>query len=407
MVVARRLLLGGGGAFPVPPLPFTVVAELNAGGWSEVTGPHAVYDGAGRTFIAWVGGNNKINDIEVAAYVHATGAIEGPVLLKDNLTGGTSTSPDSHNGPAVCIASDGHLVVAYCAHNSALMTVKRSNAPIAAGWVASGFTSAITANTSGTMTYPMLASLGSTLWLCWRDRDGAGARIRRASSTDGGATWNPDAVLFEVAADFVYSAFAGGSSRIDFAVTDKEPDAGDYGLWHFYMEEDGDCFKSDGTSAGAVPLDTTDITQLVPTGNDSYPYSVSYTADARPVIACQTKTEDPVEIFEYRWSGSAWARHDIDTSDPISPSVLSVGGGCHVWSNANRFIHSKMVSGALRVVEYRTTDDGVTWTQVADHGSGSSPVYVRAGSGLVALWFSPASSFTDSDTFEPGLAGVA
>jgi hypothetical protein len=394
--------MGGGGSFTVH-LPFQVLAAPSVG-WTEVAGPHAAYAN-GRTYIVGIGGQSNPNDVLVYAYVHATNTVEGLILLHNALTPGTV--PDTHMGGAVLVRPDGHVVVAYCGHNGSSLVAKISTDP----WdITAGFGSAITINSAGLMTYPQLSQINDRIWCTWRNRTGAGsASIFRNHSDDGGATWGSDENLYEVSADTLYSAFACNGSRIDYAVTDKEPDAGDYGLWHFYMEEDGSIFKSDGTEfAASLPLATSDLTQIVPTGNDSYPYSVSYTADGRPVIACQTKTVDPVEIFEYRWSGSAWARHDIDTSEPLLPGVNSIGGGAHDWGDSLRFLTGKVISGNIYVYLYTSTDDGETWTPrlIDTASSAPSPVYVKdAGSQLTWIWF--ASGFTDSDTFDPEIAGVA
>jgi hypothetical protein len=408
-MLERLLLVAQGGANFVAPVPAfdvtTLLAATEAGGWTEANADHATY-GNGTTYVGWVGGNSKVNDIEIAAYDHDSQTWAGPVLLHDNLNEGSSTSPDSHNGPAVLIRDDGHLIVAYVGHNAAALRVKISNDP----WdIVAGFGSPITAVSGGEMTYPMLAQLGSRIYMFWRDRSGAGARLESSYSDDGGATWSSVLNVFDTSADFLYQAFAFNSTRIDIAVTDKEPDAGDYGLWHFYMEEDGSVFKSDGTeiTGFSYPLAESDLTEIMPTGNDHYPYALSYTDDGRPVIAWQTKAADPVEFGEHRWTGSAWTNTTIDTSDPISPSVLSVGGGCHFWNDSERFITAKMTGGELQLFGYLSSDDGATWSsgaQLGDFPDANSPVHVRDGQpDVAALAFD---GLFASNNFDPALLGI-
>lgn len=416
-MLARRLLIAAGGraTFPAPLGPDVIRAAPNAGAWTEVTGPHAWHDGT-RTYIGWVGGNSKPNDIEVFARLDGGGS-EGPVLLADHLTEGASTDPDSHNGPAVLVRPDGYIVVAYCGHQATLMRVKVSNDPddITAGFtVASAFS-----HTGVTWTYPQLSQLSAAsdrIYISMRGQITSGAigGHWQNYSDDGGATWGSEYEIYRptTGAPLVYSAFASnGIDRIDYAVTDYASDhVGGYGLWHFYMDETGAFFKSDGTAiGGGLPMDQSDLTQIVATGGDAYPYSVSYTNDGRPVIACQSKQADPVEIFEYRWSGSAWARHDIDTSDPISPSILSLGGGCHVWNDSQRFYSAKMVDGLLQMFEFTSSDDGATWaSRQVTHSTEqpNSPVYVvDNGPELAVIWFIGTLG-TDSD-FDYGLQGIA
>lgn len=395
----------------MPPNPFVLYAAPNAGAWTEVLGPHAYYAGT-RTYIGWVTGNADPNDLEIVARVDG-GTYEGPVVLALNLSGGATTTPDSHIAPAVLVLPSGKIVVAYCPHQGAAITVKISNS---ANNITDGFGSPITVDfvTGGTYTYPMLAytSANSRLWLFIRWAEASHAGIYAQYSDDGGSTWSPLGYLTDFASptSTVYSAFASnGVDRIDFAVTDGPPEqAGGYGLWHFYMDETGACFDSDGTPITAV-LTTSEMTEIVADTGDSYPYAMSYTANGRPVIAAQSKNVNPVEIYEWRWSGSAWARHNIDTSDPISPSILSVGGGSHDPGDSLRFITGKVVSGVQQIWLYTSTDDGVTWSgsQLTTTGATpNSPVYVQnAGAELTWLWF--IGTFTSSSNFDVGLEGVA
>jgi len=417
-MTSRLMLLVPSGRFALPPTPdvLELMDDTDFGAaWTEVAGPHAYYD-AGRTYIAAVRGNDNPNDISVWAYVHATTAIEGPVLLRDALDGGATTTPDSHLGPAVIVLPSGKIVAAYCGHQASTMFLKVSDGVSGATWHTDGFSPPISLTpTAGTYTYPCLAytSANNRVWLFYRYLDGGNTGIARARSDDGGLTWFGGTKMFQTTDSLTYFAFASnGVDRVDFAVTDGPPDqVGGYGLWHFYMDETGDVFRSDGTEITpfTYPLATTDLTEIVATsGGDRYPYSMSYTADERPVIAVQSKAAGTVHIGEYRWDGAAWDAHTIDTSSPISGSILSVGGGAHDWNNANRFVSAKMVTGSLEMMLYTSSNDGVSWTgtQLTSPGTGpNSPVYVaNAGGGLAFLWFG---ELFDSDDFDCTLEGLA
>ncbi len=398
---------GSGGAFTHPPATyFTIIANPDGGAWTEVEGPHAAY-ASGVTYIGWTGGNSKPDDIEVAAWNGAT--LSAPTLLHDNLST-VDGHPDSHNGPGVLVLPDGKILVAYFGHGASSFQSRRSTS---AGSIAAFDSEVSKSPIAGLLTYAQLSYCSSNdrTWLTYRQESGGFSYQVRSHSDDHGSTWANGTQFYSSGHSNHYSAFASdGVSRIHYATTDYEPShVGGYGLWYFQMDTaSGDLYEADGTTllTSTLPASPGDLTELVATGGDAYPYSVSFTSDGRPVIACQSKQSDPVEIFEYRWSGSAWQRNDITTSDPISGAILSVGGGLHVWGDADRFITSRMDSGALIVSEYQTSDDGATWSHYADYGSGSSPVYVRDGSGLVALWFAPASSFVGSHDYDPGLAGV-
>lgn len=414
----HRVLLGavsGGGSFSPPPLPFVLFDPPDAGAGTEVTGPRAVFDGDDRTFFGWVTGNSNPNDIEVAAYVHSTGAIEGPVSLADAVSGGSTTTPDSHVGPAMVINGDGHLVVCWMPHNGSTMTVKVSTDPIGPGWVAAGFSSPNTFSpTSGTFTYPQLSycSVNDRIYLTFRRQSGSTANLVRCHSDDGGLTWSGGTIVYTSSGDNLYSAFAcNGVDRIDFAVTDDEPaQAGGFGLFYFSMDPvTGDLNAADGSTLVAdadLPAVPSDLTELVASNGDQYPYALAF-ASGEPVISWQTKNQDPVLFGEFRWSGSAWVETQIGDSEPISPSILTVGGGHHVWNDTDRYIHGRVVSGEQTIWEYQRTAG--TWdsgTQVAETGTTPhSPFQVRDnGTALASLW---TIGLNASDAnFDPGLAGT-
>lgn len=411
-MLARRLLVAaaGGAGFTQPVGGFGIPAP-NAGGWTEVLGPHAVRDNE-RTYIGWTGGNSKPKDIEVVAFDHALSTLEGPTLLHHALSDGVESAPDSHEGPGLLVLPDGKILAAYMGHGAGSFRTRRT---VSAGDISAWTTEVVKSPIAGLLTYAQVSYCSSNdrCWITYRQESGGQSYQVRSHSDDHGDTWANGSQFWQSNHANHYSAFASdGVSRIHYATTDDNPNAGGYGLYYFQMDTaTGNLYAADGTtllaSSASLPAEPSDVTQLHDGSGDEYPYSLSFTADGRPVIACQSKFADPVEIFEYRWSGSAWVRHAITTSDPISPSILSVGGGLHVWGDASRFITSRMSGGELVVSEYRSADDGATWAWFADYGSGSSPVYVRDGDGLVALWFAPASSFTGSHDFDPGLAGTA
>lgn len=412
------LIVGSGGAFTPPVMPFVLFDPPDAGAGTEVTGPRAVFDGGDRTFIGWVTGNSDPNHIEVAAYVHSTGAIEGPVRLTSSpVSGGATTTPDSHVGPALVINGNGELVVAWTPHNGTPVAVKISNAPIGAGWVASGFGSPITFSpTTGTYTYPQLAycSTNDRIYLFYRRASGSTAQLIRCHSDDGGATWSAGTTVYTSSGDNEYSAFAcNGVDRIDFAITDDEPaQAGGFGLFYFSMDPvTGDLNAADGSlliASGSLPAVPADLTELVPSTGDQYPYAVAFDGSGNPLISWQTKNQDPVLFGEFRWSGSAWVETQIGTSEPISPTVLTVGGGHHVWNDTDRYIHGRVVSSVQTIWEYNRV--GGFWSsghQVATSGSTPhSPFQVRDNAPeLASLWTIGLNA--SDDNFDPGLEGLA
>ncbi len=403
-MLIRRLPRGGTGGFtPVSnPTTYAIVAAPGGGGWTEVLGPHAAY-ASGKTYIGWVGGNSKPGDIEIASWNGST--LSAATLLHDNLTS-PDGDPDSHIAPAVLVLPDGKILTAYMSHNVGTFYSRRSTS---AGSIAA-FDGEVSQAIADGNTYAQLSYMSSIdrVYCTYRVISGSNSYQGRSHSDDHGDTWHATTRFYSSGHANHYSAFASDGVRwIHFAVTDNDP-IPNFGLWYFKMDAStGDLYAANGTLlTSTLPAPTSALTQLVASG-DQYPYSVSFTGDGRPVIAWQTKGSNPVRFGEFRWSGSAWIESQIGTSDPISPSILSVGGGLHVWGDSGRFITSRMDSGSLIVSEYRSSDDGATWSHFDDYGSGSSPVYVRDGVDIVAVWFAPASSFVNSHDFDPGLTGVS
>lgn len=417
-MLRRLLLAGSGGSFTLPPGPFVLFDPPDAGAGTEVTGPRAVFDGVDRTFVGWVTGNSDPNHIEVAAYVHSTGAVEGPVRLTSSpVSGGATTTPDSHVGPAMVINGDGHLVVAWMPHGGTAISVKISNAAIGSGWVASGFGTVITFTPiSGALTYPQLAycSTNDRIYLFFRQLNGSTAQLIRCHSDDGGATWSAGTAVYTSSGDNEYSAMAcNGVDRIGFAITDDEPaQAGGYGLFYFSMDPvSGDLNAADGSTLVAdadLPAVPSDLTELVDSTGDQYPYAMAYeTGTGNPIVTWQTKNQDPVLFGEFRWSGSAWVETQIGTSEPIGPSVLTVGGGHHVWNDTNRLIHGRVVSSVQEIWEYRRSGTWDAGRQLATSGTTPhSPFQVRDnGAELASLWTIGLNA--SDDDFDPGLEGTA
>ena len=420
-MITRRLLTAGrgggsgtgGSGFVQPDLtPFTVLAPPNAGWWTEVTGPHAMYAN-GKTYIGWIAGNTRPNDVEIAAISNTTRAVEGPTLVRDNLTPSGSTSPDSHNNPAVLVRSDGRILMVYCGHSEPEMHARISTNPYDISSFGTEFT--IDPITGG-FTYPYLAQLTSTgrIFLFIRRELGGVADFVLTTSDDGGATWAAGFSFFHSQSNPValYGAYASdGVNRIDLAFINRSyDDPAKFGLYHGYMNAAGTVFKTNGTTiGGSFPYYHADFTEVAADGTGDYPYSLVLTNDGRPVIGYQSKYKDPVELGEYRWSGSAWAKHVILTTAPAAPGATSVGGGVHDTSDSLRFLTGRMVSGEPTIWLYTSTDDGVTWSgsQIAELVNPTlSPANVQAAAGgLSFLWFT--GTFTSGSNFDIGLDALA
>ena len=411
MTLLRRLLIAGsGGSFTVPVgFESFTISDAPEGGWSEVGAPRGAYNSmTDQTIIGYVCGNDRPNDIEVIAWDHASQTKVGPVQLHDHLTGGISTDPDSHNAPAVLVAADGTYITAYCAHRASTMWIRRSTTTdIEGGWELEQNTTLPSAQ----YTYPNLVYLSDndTYYLFWRD----GSSLYVANSTDGWTTLNDGPTNIYTAPGHLYFAITTNSvDRIDIVVTDTAPElSGGNGLWHFYATSAGTFHETDGTTISGLPFDTTDLTEVQPTDGDIFPYSLSYTADGRPVVGCATQQSTPIMNFEYRWSGSAWERHDVAETGPYTVGGTAGANIC-IFDDATRAVLTlrEGIGDLGQVDEYRTDDDGETWTfyrhVTTDAIQPAGYVHVRdAAPELKVLWME--GPFPAGDDFSVGTAGYA
>lgn len=417
MVVARRVMMGGGGAFTVPAgqEPYLVSAAPYGIG-TDIQWPMAIY-GNGKTYIGIIQGTADANDVGVAAWDHATETFIGPQAIHDQLNDGSSTIPDTHNQPAVSLLSDGRIIVAYCGHASTTMRIKVSNS----AWdITAGFSPPISFTSSKAMTYPQLAVLDSgRIYIRYRGVTGGVATLCQRYSDDAGGTWSSELGLFSDSTSNLYSAMACDGSRIDHILI---PRAGDYapgfGLYHFYLEG-GTYKKTDGSTIAvgdpSFPLISSDLTAVFPAGSYRFPRGIVY--DSGPVIAWDSVQANPVLLGESRWSGSAWTHTTITTSSPLYAGTTSVGGGKHAWDDADTFLTAKIIGispldagGSVEMFRFRrvagTWDSGQQITNGEQDNTYSPITVVDRASDLAFLWPYGDQAPSDGDPFSMGLQGI-
>lgn len=388
MALAWRLF-GSFPGSPTQPVPITELAPAPAGGWLPIamSSPHAMY-ADGKTFWGYVDGTN--GDICIAAYEHATSTLIGPVVLNN------AFGTDDHNAPAVLIRSyDQRIVVVYCdqATPTSIRKIISTNPLDITDWSS---TSTLTPAGSNYLytTLIQVADVGpNRIYMYWKDfPNPTTTRMREASSSDAGGTFGGGSALWE-STNAYWVIASDGLSRIDYVVTDSAPSLGVNNLYHFYQDTSlGQLYTSDGTPIVGIPIGPSDATLIYNGSEPMWPYSITYTSDGRPTVACATQESNP-KYRDLRYiSGTTWQESLITTSGVGGFFGDQVQGIAYAPTDANRVILGKHVgSSVFEMFQYVSSDDGQTWTGTQlTTGSGTdlpnAPAQVMDHGPFAFLW---------------------
>lgn len=386
-------------------LVVTELAASPAGGWNALGKPNAAYYN-GKTYFAYVKGSN--GDVAIRSYNHLTGEISAETVLKAAL------DVDDHAPPTVLVRdSDKKILVAYCAHNDNNLYTRLSSNPEDISSFAAEVD--IDSSLSGTnYSYPSLIQLtGETndpIYLFVRRVSGGASQTwGYSTSTDGGSTWSALTTFFSVSGRWGYvTQVPNGDSRIDFFAQDGSAGAGDatVSVYHFYLEG-GSWKKSDGTSAGSLPLDETDLTVVHSGASGGSKHIASIVPDPEtgyPVVAYKNFTGATTADYRWgRWTGSAWSTAAVAGDGYFAVNYQS-GDLCLDSKRPTVVYASRDVSGVMQLFRYHTRDRGTTWdeeqltTEAADSIFPTSPF--NRGAALPVLWMN--GTWTGATTYATG-----
>lgn len=362
LMLARRLLVaaGGVGGFTVPAHGI-VIAAAPQGGEVVMNTPWAVYQPAyDKTAIGYVRGDN--GNVEVVEYNHATGATSAPFVLH------SAYQADLHAAPAICRLASGHLVAAYSKHNVAPINVRVQTTPgTLTAWNGEQTLS------HGNSTYCNLFELTDEgkLYLFFRSIPGLPqtSHLMYIVSTDGGNTWGAPVEVYATTDKKTYWHLASnGVDRIDMVVTDEVPTVSGGGLeaslGHFYMANDGECYKSDGTHITAGrPFDFSEVTKIIdgPTvGGGCFPFDISPVGPTVAVNVYLGGTDDA--YYDARYTAGSW-QTGLVTNAGDTFDVGQATGMSHDRDDPDSCVVGMIVDGDWQMVQFTTPDNGVTWDQ--------------------------------------------
>lgn len=344
-------------------------AELVANGvWTWFNEPRAIYD-SGVTYIGWITSGGSVG---VTSFTHADESLSSFTLR-------ASMETDDHDNPALYMRSDGKLLAAYAKHSTDGFGRYRiaTNAGSIAAWDAEQTLS------DSFVGYANLHYLTDSDLLYWHYRSGNTAtRPRKGwASDDEGSSWGAGSNWINQTSQRPYTKTCNNGSRVDMVVTTGHPNEAATSIYHAYMEPSGGSlqfYESDGTLIGAsmAPADGT----LIYDGSsvDGWVWDITYGADGHPwvLFARYPSTTDHRYMFS-RWTGSAWTTPvEICAAGTYlyAAEAYYSGGLCFDGNDPTRVFVSVQDGSAWEVQEYRTDDDGATWSKYRDITSGSGSV---------------------------------
>lgn len=335
-----------------PAAPGITLTAAPYGGWTQIPEARAAYYN-GVTYFGYVNGSN--GNVEVRSYNHATEITSAATVIK------TALGVDTHNAPALLVRdSDKKIVVAYSGHVGSTLWVRIStNAEDI-----SAFGSEITAESGGEHTYPILlqrlAETNDPLYLFYRDNHGSGTRLAYVKSTDGGVTWGSQVAVWDANLGSYWKITTDGQWRIDFAVTDGNPDNASSKIYHFYADAT-DYHQSDGTVlVGSQPFGPSQVTEVYDGAGPAWPTDIILNGSNLPRIVYSVSLGGDSSYRFARWTGSAWnlstivsAGADIVDPAPVATLDAVVLTDCHLV---------KKVAGNWELYRYERSSDTVdTW----------------------------------------------
>lgn len=359
--------------------------------------PYASLDDDGFEMVtpgAWTWFNDP-RVLRISEGHYAVGAVtrDGAITVTD-LDGSVSTvttldpllEVDDHDNPSFIKLSDGRLMAAYCGHNFPTMFVCKSvNPNDASAWAAPVDIAPQLARS--TYAYANLFRTASgRIYLLHRAISGGVRTWHYSYSDDEGETW-AQSVRMSVN-EWAYTKFKQtGPNRIDIIVNDTHPRfSATNSTYHYYLLDTGGVVSfhgTDGTDLGAPPLASTSWTKIYDGAENgrSWVWDITVDGDGNPVAtfavfpgASDTGATDH-RYYQARWSGSAWAHHEICTAGrnvPTSPTTepFYSGGVITDPTNPNVVYCSRQVddggnisiSGVHRLFKCTTSDGGATWS---------------------------------------------
>lgn len=381
--------------------------------WTWFTNPRVIYD-SGKYYLGSITGGGTPH---IDSYDSSSGALKTFYLH-------SSLETDDHDNPAPIILPNGKIAAFYSTHSTSGDTSgTRYRVSTSAGDM-SAFDSEQTLGAGQTeptaYSNPFYVSAASKIALFYRSGligvDTAQLGLRTAA-TDL-SSWDSEILICKGRADsdVPYFRFAqNGSDRIDVLATDLHPSSGTSSVYHFYVKWDSGSsafkyYKTDGTEITATkPWRVNSEASLIYDGSSerAWIWDIRIDSNGYPrVIFTRFPSTTDHRYYFARWNGSAWTTpvQIAVAGNPLYVAETYYSGGASFDGNDPNIAYlSVESSGTWEIQEWRSADDGATWSKHTDITSGSGSTFKRArpyspnghdGAIGVAYWSSIYTSFT-------------
>jgi hypothetical protein len=361
--------------------------EKSVAFYGDVTNPVAIYSEiAKQTFIIYQtkvpSDNYKANTV---SYDHNTNNFSGPIEIN-----GTGLSSDAHGAPSITISPDGYLYAFYGTHGDTIQHYKKSSNPYdISSWSEE---QTILTNKKG-FTYPQVFFIDDTLHMFFRqggsDVDNFSYMYYRTISHTkfDGVEWTEPVPLTDFS-DFSDQKTVSGMYHVTYVnPTDntihiaynwfQSASATRYHLYYMKSTDNGKTWtEADGTPL-TMPVDEYSSEKIVDSGSEFCNVclgDIHTTPAGFPLILFNLAT-----VFKLaRWNGSIWILTDIVAVDH------NFDYGTLVIDSESQY-RAYITVGEDRggaIMEYLTTDSGVTWQyqKTIVNGSAAAPMNVYKSS---------------------------
>lgn len=377
------------------------VSSAPEGGWTWFNSPEAIKVDD-RIFTGWHTGDGHPM---AAHYDLATRTLSTPQRL---YPAGVFEIDDHDNPAFLRRASDGRILAFFSLHtaNGTYVNVS-TNVGSAAAWNGPTNISSQIGGTRRTYVCPVQFSDGR-IRLYFREHDlSDNPSWRYSDSTDGGVTWSSRTTMVLDSGKLTYTQPVQTGDRIDFVASGHPSFDSPASIRHFYYDYSGNTYhKTDGSSAGSLPLDSTDMTLVYDgTTTKSWLWDIAISpVTGYPVIAYVTFPGNDGSAHRYHradWNGSAWSSTTIAGDDGYFPTDLGIDAGQAFYSGGIA------IDRADTDITYIAREDGADWQIIRYPGdveltSGTGkrvrPIPIFGGSGILAM----EGTYTDYLDFDVG-----
>jgi hypothetical protein len=391
------------------PSPGASFSQITSNGvWTWYGEPKAVYyEGIHKkTYMGWI---SNTGTISVGSYDHATGDTVTHVIR-------TGYQTDDHAHPSIIMRPDGRLLVAFSAHDGAILSVYIATNPEDI----SSFGPEIQNKGPG-FCYPnlmwMSAEGDSGRLYCFIR--GAGTLPSYLYSDDWGKTWTTPKVYFQSNDNTPkpYCKYCSNGKDEIHVVIERGHRGGSYPLYYMKYTK-GAFYNADGQKIGdttALPIMNTLIDTVynpASEGGNGSGWDIALDKSGRPVVVYDLIKDANNHIYKYfRWNGASWIKNTLVNSGANMGGEAGFGAGITLdHENTSVVYLSRQVNGSVHEIDkWVTRDSGTTWdTTPITRGSAKKntrpcvPRGHKAGGNIEVIW-----NYGDYTTYNGGAWNMA